>query len=150
MTRAPVDRFAIHFEIASEMNAPPIPITAEMTSSAVMLMPPPSVSSIRSTPRMRSEMFRMNRMAKFVATNRSIRVMTFEHSVKRGPRPAVLSEQCGGASGEIPEPAPREFDSQPQFRTDERRRESSAIGAPAPAAAGPRKAACIDCSLSVS
>ena len=85
MTRAPVDLFAIHFEIASEMNEPPMPITAEMMSSAVKLMPPPCVSSIRSTPSTRNEMFRMNRMARFVATNRKIRVMTFELSVKQRP-----------------------------------------------------------------
>ena len=83
MTRAPVDRFAIHFEIASEMNEPPMPITAEMTSSAVMSIPPPCASSIPSTPRTRSEMFRMNSMARFVATNSRIRFMMFEFSVKQ-------------------------------------------------------------------
>ena len=85
MTLAPVDRFAIHFEMASEMNAPPMPITAEMTSSAVMLMPPPCVSSIRSTPNRRSEMFRTNRIARFVETNRTIRVMTLGISAMQWP-----------------------------------------------------------------
>ena len=34
MTFAPTDIFAIHFDIASEMNEPPMPMTAAMTSSA--------------------------------------------------------------------------------------------------------------------
>jgi hypothetical protein len=34
MTRAPVERFAIHFDNARDMNEPPKPSTSENTSSA--------------------------------------------------------------------------------------------------------------------
>ena len=41
MTCAPVDIFAIHFEISSEKNEPPMPNTAAKISMPVRLMPTP-------------------------------------------------------------------------------------------------------------
>src|SRR3989338_10795001 len=74
MTCAPTIRLADHLDIASEINEPAKPITADITSSAVKLMPPVS-SSQRSTPSRRSVMLITNTTARLVIMNKKIRFM---------------------------------------------------------------------------
>src|SRR5450756_56675 len=72
MTCAPTMRFADHLDMASETSEPAKPITADITSSALKLMPPDSFSQ-RSTPSNRRVMLITNTTAKLVKINRKIR-----------------------------------------------------------------------------
>ncbi len=84
ITRTPIDFFAIHLEIASEMNEPPKPITAAKISSEPRFSP----FAVRygSTPRMRMVNDSTSTIARLVARNKTIRFMMFSFN----PQPVRL------------------------------------------------------------
>ncbi len=70
-------RFAIHLEIASEINAPPKPKIAEKTSKALMSKSDPLAANSESTPRILSVILSKTIMAMLVNKNKNILFMTF-------------------------------------------------------------------------
>jgi hypothetical protein len=75
MTCAPVDHFAIGFEISSEKNAPAKPTTAEKTSSPVTLIPSAVSHVFRPSTLMITDS--STTTARLVARNRTILFMGF-------------------------------------------------------------------------
>ena len=73
ITWAPVIIFALHFDIRSEMNEPPKPITAANINNALKLIPTPCSSSIRSTPSSCRVTLSTSTMARLVTRYRKIR-----------------------------------------------------------------------------
>src|SRR3989338_5985175 len=81
MTCAPTMRLADHLDIASEINEPAKPITADITSSALKLIPPVS-STQRSTPSRRRVMLITATTAMLVRMNKKIRFILLPPSSK--------------------------------------------------------------------
>jgi len=73
MTCAPTMRLALHFDMASEMKAPPMPKTAAKASRPPRLSPPSA--SIGSSPSSWTTMLSTIRIAKLVARKRTTRFM---------------------------------------------------------------------------
>jgi len=71
MTLTPMARLAIHLEMSSEMNAPPKPKTAEMTSKPVTFMP--CCASARSRPNTWMTRDSTTMTATLVTTRRNMR-----------------------------------------------------------------------------
>ena len=83
MTCTPMPRLAIIFDMASEMNEPPKPITADMTSRACRLRSTPFSASMPSMPKIWNTTLISTRMAALVARNRTIRIMSVTLKVYR-------------------------------------------------------------------
>src|SRR3989338_8730221 len=81
MTSAPTMRLADHLDIASEISEPAKPITADITSSALKLIPPVS-STQRSTPSRRRGMLITATTARLVRMNKKIRFILLPPSSK--------------------------------------------------------------------
>src|SRR3989338_970932 len=91
MTCAPTMRLADHLDIASEISEPEKPITADITSNALKLIPP--VSSIqRSTPSRRNVILITNSTARLVKINKKMRfILLFPPSrIQRNSAPSVI------------------------------------------------------------
>ena len=82
MTRAPTERFAIHFDMASEMNEPVKPTTKDMTSKLLMLCP--VTAWVVFTPRIDNTNEMTNMTAMLVRMKRKIRFMCVPFVVKLG------------------------------------------------------------------
>src|SRR5690606_17820367 len=95
ITCAPVICFAIHFDIASEMNEPVKPITAEKTSSASRSSAVPWLSRSDSMPSSCSTTVSTTRTAMFVATNSSIRFIRLPRLNRYGTTLLYRGPRCG-------------------------------------------------------
>src|SRR5205814_1624532 len=100
MTCAPVDHFAIDFDIRSEMIAPTNPTTNENTSSEGTSIP--FACTTRSSPSRRSTIDSTSTTARLVMRNRMIRFIGDSgHSIKRNVRPAGPVHKTLGCRGRL-------------------------------------------------
>jgi len=74
MTCTRIERFAIHFDRASEMNAPPKPNSAEMMSRVFISRPRPPLKA-SSRPNTRKVMLMSSNTEKFTSRNNKMRMI---------------------------------------------------------------------------